>query len=89
MNFDQWAVWKRAFVLNAAGAVGVALGFALGGVNLSPKYQVPIAVFILSFVNLMFLPVRPRILANKAAGIRSVAALRLLLDVLRERPAPQ
>ena len=37
MIFDQWTVWKRAFIVNALGAVGVGLGFASSESKLSPK----------------------------------------------------
>ena len=86
MNFDRWAVWKRAFIVNALGVVGVALGFASSGVKLSPRYSVPIAVFALAFLNLMFLILRPGAVAAKAGGKPKTAALPLLVDVVRERP---
>jgi hypothetical protein len=86
MNFDQWSVWKRAFMVNALGAIGVALGFASSGVKLSPIYRVPIAVFSLAFLNLMFLVLRPRIVATRAEGKPNAAALSMLGDVVRERP---
>jgi hypothetical protein len=86
MNFDQWNGWKRAVVVNALGAVSGAVGFASAGVKLSPQYCVPIAVFALAYLNLMFLIVLPRSLAAKAGGKPRVAALTLLVDVVQERP---
>jgi Na+/melibiose symporter-like transporter len=68
------------------GAVGVAVGFAWTEVKLSPRYCAPIVVFTLAFLNLMFLGVRPRILAARAGGKPKDAALRLLVDLVRERP---
>ena len=53
MNFDELIMWKRAFIANALGAVGVGLGFASSGVRLSPTYAVPIAIFVLAFLNLV------------------------------------
>jgi Na+/melibiose symporter-like transporter len=86
MIFDQWTVWKRAFIVNALGAVGVGLGFASSEAKLSPKYNVPIAVFVVAFLNLMFLIVRPRSLAARAEGKPKVAAIPLLIEVVQERP---
>ena len=86
MNFDHWSVWKRAFTVNALGAIGVALGFASSGVKLSPTHNVPIAVFSLAFLNLMFLILRPRIVATRAEGKPNAPALSMLGDVVRERP---
>lgn len=79
-------MWRRAFIVNALGAAGVALGFALSETKPLPKYCVPIAVFVLAFLNLMFLVVRPRSLAARAGGKPKVAAFPLLVDVVRERP---
>jgi hypothetical protein len=86
MNFDEWSVWKRAFIVNALGAIGVVLGFASSEVKLSPTYSVPIAVFTLAFLDLMFLILRPRIVATRAEGRPNAAALSMLVDVVRERP---
>jgi hypothetical protein len=86
MNFDQWSVWKRAFIVNVLGVIGVALGFTSSEVKLSPAYTVPIAVFTLAFLNLMFLILRPRIVATSAGGKPGAAALPMLVNVVRERP---
>ena len=86
MNFDQWSVWKRACIVNALGAIGVALGFASSGAKLSPTYSVPIAVFTLALLNLMFLILRPRIVATRAEGKPNATALSMLGDVVRKRP---
>jgi hypothetical protein len=79
-------MWKLAVALNALGAVGVALGFASTDVKLSPKYEVPIALSVLAFLNLMFLVIRPRSLAAKGEGSTRVSVLLLLADVFRGRP---
>lgn len=86
MNFDQWSVGKRALVVNALGIAGVALGFASSGVKLSPTYSVPITVFAFAFLNVIFLILRPRIVAARAGGKPKAAALHLLVDMVRERP---
>jgi hypothetical protein len=86
MNFDQWPVWKRALILNALGIVGVALGFASSTASLSHTYMAPIAVFVLAFLNLMFLILRPRMLATKAGGKPKYGGLTVFVDVVRERP---
>jgi hypothetical protein len=85
MTFDQWDTWKRALVVNALGIVGAGFGFSSSETKLSPKYEIPIVVFVLAFLNLMFLVVRPRILAARAGG-RVVAAFPLFIEVVRERP---
>jgi Na+/melibiose symporter-like transporter len=86
LNFDQWSTWKRALVLNVLGAVGVAAGFAWSGAKLPPKYSVPVIVFILAYLNFLFLVIRPRILAAKAAGTPKIDTLRQLASVVCERP---
>lgn len=68
MNFDQWALWKRALVLNLLGAIAVVIGFASSDAKLSLKFYVAIALITLAFLNFMFLVVRPRILAARASG---------------------
>jgi len=71
MNFDQWALWKRALVINVLGTIGVVIGFASSDAKLSRNFDVAIALILLAFLNFMFLVVRPRILAARAPGRRA------------------
>jgi hypothetical protein len=86
MNFDLLAASKRALLVNAAAVIGVGVGFASADSHVSPDNSAPLCVFTLALVNLMFLIVRPRILANIAEGKATQSGLRIILDLVRERP---
>jgi len=83
---DQWPFWKRAVLINASAAAGVYIGFASSGVNLPLSVKVYTAVFAIVFINAMLFVVRPRIIAQKAAGIPAPNPWRVVYEVLAERP---
>lgn len=82
---DSWPLWGRVAFANIIGAVSVAIGFASSDVKLSPSFSVPIAVFILAIMNFLFLVVRPRVIAAKAAG-HPVLAWEVVGRIVRQRP---
>jgi len=85
-NIDDWPLWKRASLFNILTMLGIAIGFASAQVSLSPHLWVPITVFTAAFANLMFLVVRPRILAAKRTGAAPISAWDGLHKIIIERP---
>jgi uncharacterized membrane protein (DUF2068 family) len=83
---DQWSVRQRAVFTNAIAAVGVYIGFASSGVKLSVDLETRIAVFIIAFMNLILLVVRPRIVAQNIAGGAAANPWRVVYEALAERP---
>lgn len=84
-SFDQWPPSLRIVLTNAVAAAGIFLGLTFSNVKPSASVQVYIAVFIMAFMNLMFLVVRPRLVALRTSGQRP-HPYRTLIEVLKERP---
>jgi hypothetical protein len=82
---DQWPLWGRATLWNVCCAGGIFLGFASSAGHLSAKLEAGIAVSAAALMNVMFLSVRPRILAEKADG-KAANVWRIAYRVLTERP---
>ncbi len=85
MTFDNWPLWRRALALNVSCLAGVGIGFASSEVKLSPTFCVPIAVFTSALLNFLVLGVRPKIVAERAAG-RRISILQAFVGVVGERP---
>jgi len=84
--FDQLPLSQRVVITNAIAAGGVFTGFAVSDVKPAARIYVYIAVFIIAFVNLMFLAVRPRLVALRATGATSLNSFHSLYEILKERP---
>jgi hypothetical protein len=85
-QIDLWPVWQWVLFTNAVAAMGVYFGFGSSGVKLSGDLRVYIAVPTVVFLNLIFLVVRPRIVADRTAGRTGSSAIGVLYRVLAERP---
>lgn len=83
---NQWTLWQWVLFTNVVGAIGVYVGFATSRVKLSSDVEVYIAVPTIAFLNLMFLVVRPRMVAERTAGRRGPSPMGLLYAALAERP---
>jgi uncharacterized membrane protein (DUF2068 family) len=83
---DQWPFWERAVFWNAIAVAGLYIGFASSGTKGSVDLEVRIAVFIVAFMNLMFLVVRPRMIVRKANGMAAPNPWRVIYEVLAQRP---
>jgi uncharacterized membrane protein len=84
--FDQWSLWKRATFWNVCVAVGVYLGFVWSRAKVTPNVRGYIIVFFMAFANILYLSVRPRIVAERDAGRPRPNSWRVLFEVLAERP---
>jgi hypothetical protein len=79
---DQWPLWIRAVFWNVCALIGIYLGFMSSGVKVTLNARIHVAVFTVAFFNLAFLVLRPRVVAERAAGkIKSS-----LYGILTERP---
>jgi hypothetical protein len=85
-SLDQRPLLHRALFTNAVAVAGVFFGFAVSAVKPSVRVGVYIAVFVIAFMNLMFLGVRPRLVALRAAGATALNPFGTLYEVLKERP---
>lgn len=84
MSVDEWALWKRALLLNAAGVTGAAISLATAEPRVM-QYGAGATVFALAFINFVFFVVRPR-LATARKTTEDVTALDMLFKVVREQP---
>jgi hypothetical protein len=82
---DRWPLWARATFWNVCGTAGICLGFASSAGHISAKLEAGIGVFTAALMNLMFLSVRPRILAERGAA-KTPNVWRIAYGVLTERP---
>jgi uncharacterized membrane protein (DUF2068 family) len=85
-SFDQWPFIYRALFTNAIAWTGVFIGLAFTDVKASARIQVYVAVFVIAFINLMFLAVRPHMAARRAIGAAASNPYGALYEILKERP---
>jgi hypothetical protein len=85
-SLDQRPLSQRVLFTNAVAVGGVLLGFAVSDVKPSARVCVYIAVFVVALMNLMFLAVRPRLVALRATGATALNPFRTFYEVLKERP---
>ena len=83
---DEWPVWKRIVYTNSIALASVYIGFRTADTRLSVKLYVYIAVFIIAFVNFIFLVAQPRITAQRNAGGATPNPWHVMYKVLTERP---
>jgi hypothetical protein len=69
MVFDDWSARKRAVALNLIGSLSLAIYFSSADVKLPADYYAYTSVYLLAFLNFMFLVVRPRVLTARRANI--------------------
>jgi hypothetical protein len=85
-SLDQRPLSQRVLFTNAVAVGGVFLGFAVSEVKPTARVCVYIAVFVIALMNLIFLAVRPRMVALRATGATALNPFRTLYEVLTERP---
>ena len=83
-SLDQRPLSQRVLLTNVVAVGGVLLGFAVSDVKPSARVCVYIAVLIVALMNLMFLVVRPRLFALRAAGATALNPFRTFYEVLKE-----
>lgn len=84
MSINEWPLWKRALLLNAAGVAGAAISLATTEPRLI-RYGAGATVFALAFINFMFFVVGPRLRTARKTG-EDVTAMDVFFKVVREQP---
>jgi uncharacterized membrane protein (DUF2068 family) len=82
----QRPLLHQVLFTNSIAVVGVLVGIAVSGVKPSFRLSVYCSVFVIAWLNLMFLSAGPRFVALRAAGDTAVTPFGTLYGVLKERP---